>query len=510
MESEYRYFEFVNTIRLLSRQLYTQINADGGNAAHQIDDVLLELKKKLLNHNESYSSRFLNEEVRSLEFYEDGSALRHLATIKELFASHLALLWMSVKHLRGSLQDKSTSPSETEKLSFLEKTIKGLLSSDHLMNEIRMIASDEDDSKNQVTKYSIVELRTLFDSFENDRTPANDAQKLQKLQQVYAIIHEHFAEKAGNRGIIHELADDENEILFRKESKVAGNANLAASFLDASVDKSNPPPAKRSALLPDINSKSLPPKRDLLKVAAGDDNIDGEESEVDVGNNSEAAYANADVDRDFAYLKYHLGQNPKGKEWKTLYDDKNDFIKVVIKGKFDRESVSKITLRCEAEIEHVPKNIILKAITDMNLRAKWDHSLGKLEVLEYDKRNDYFYVKTEVSVPEHMQAREAVLVRKVMRDFPDPNKCTIVQRSVDHARCPNNPSQSVRANFSMNGLIVEDDSSLRGTKLSWILVSDLGGCLPSTQLARQHVHYQKKFLHGLAKAANQIAKGQLK
>ena len=509
MESEYRYFEFVNTIRLLSRQLYTQINSEGGNAAQRIDDVLIELKKKLLNYNELYSSRFLNEEVRSLEFYEDGSALRHLATIKELFASHLALLWMSVKHLRGSLQDKSMSPSEAEKLSFLEKTIKRLLSSERLMNEIRIIASDEDDSKNQVTKYSTVELRTLFDSFENDKTPANDAQKLQKLQQVYAIIHEHFAEKAGNRGIIHELAEDENEILFRKESKVAGNVNLAASFLNSSVDKSNAPPAKKSALLPDINGKSLPGKGHLLKVAAGDDNIDGEESQAEDGN-SEAAYANADVDRDFAYLKYHLGQNPKGKEWKTLYDDKNDFIKVVIQGKFDRESVSKITLRCEAEIDHVPKNIILKAITDMNLRAKWDHSLGKLEVLEYDKRNDYFFVKTEVSVPEHMQAREAVFVRKVMRDFPDHNKCTIVQRSVDHARCTNNPSQSVRANFSMNGLIVEDDSSLRGTKLSWILVSDLGGCLPSTQLARQHVHYQKKFLHGLAKAANQIAKGQLK
>ena len=112
----------------------------------RIDDVLLELKKKLLNYNESYSSRFLNEEVRSIEFYEEGSALRHLATIKELFASHLALLWMSVKHLRGSLQDKSMSPSEAEKLGFLEKTIKGLLSSDHLMNEVRMIASDEDDS----------------------------------------------------------------------------------------------------------------------------------------------------------------------------------------------------------------------------------------------------------------------------------------------------------------------------------------------------------------------------
>lgn len=69
VESEYRYFEFVNTIRLLSRQLYTQINTEDGNAAKRIDDVLLELKRKLLNYNESYSSRFLNEEVRSMEFY---------------------------------------------------------------------------------------------------------------------------------------------------------------------------------------------------------------------------------------------------------------------------------------------------------------------------------------------------------------------------------------------------------------------------------------------------------
>ncbi len=290
---------------------------------------------------------------------------------------------------------------------------------------------------------------------------------------------------------------------------MAGNTNLGGSFLNASVDKSNAAPAKRSSLLPEINSKTSPAKRNQMMGAAGDDDIDGQESHADVSD-SEAAYANADVDRDFAYLRYHLGQNPQGKEWRTFYDDKNGSLKVVIQGKFDKESVSKITLRCEAEIEHIPKNIILKAITDMNLRTKWDHSLGKLEVLEYDKRNDYFFVKAEMSVPEHMQAREAVLVRKVMRDFPESSKCTIVQRSVEHARCPTNPSQSVRANFAMNGLIVEDDFSLRGTKLSWILVSDLGGCLPSSQLVRQHVHYQKKFLHGLAKAANQIAKGQLK
>ena len=47
--------------------------------------------------------------------------------------------------------------------------------------------------------------------------------------------------------------------------------------------------------------------------------MDGQESNAEVSD-SEAAYTNADVDRDFAYLRYHIGQNPSGKDWKTLYE----------------------------------------------------------------------------------------------------------------------------------------------------------------------------------------------
>lgn len=91
------------------------------------------------------------------------------------------------------------------------------------------------------------------------------------MQFIYAIIHEHFAEKAGNRGIIHDLAEDENEVLFRKESKAAGNANLGGSFLNQSVEKGQ----KRSSVLPDIKQSTSPAKRDIMMGAAGDDNLDG-------------------------------------------------------------------------------------------------------------------------------------------------------------------------------------------------------------------------------------------
>ncbi len=101
--AEYRYFEFVNTIRLLSRELFTKVNPEH-NGASRIESILYELREKLFTFNEHFTSRFLNTELRNADNFEDWSALRHLATVKELFATHIALLWMSVKHLNGTLK----------------------------------------------------------------------------------------------------------------------------------------------------------------------------------------------------------------------------------------------------------------------------------------------------------------------------------------------------------------------------------------------------------------------
>ena len=236
----------------------------------------------------------MNEELRSADFYESGSALRHLATIKELFATHLALLWMATKHTRGSLASKKANARELERLELIIKTVKSLVNCEHMMNEIKNIASDEDNSNNAVTKYSVAELQKIFDTFESDTKGADDTAKLNRLQQVYFIIHEHFAEKAGNRGFIYELAEYENEYLFKKESKILGSLNV-------SMEKQ-----KKGSFLPEISPNKG--RKDFIENAAGDDH-DHEMGNDDTSQHSliqEDAFANSDIDRDFAYLRYHL------------------------------------------------------------------------------------------------------------------------------------------------------------------------------------------------------------
>lgn len=102
----------MNTIRLLSRELFTKVNPES-NGAYRIESILYELREKLFTFNEHFTSRFLNTELRSADNFEEWSALRHLATVKELFATHIVLLWMAVKQLNGTLKG-SRSQSKNE------------------------------------------------------------------------------------------------------------------------------------------------------------------------------------------------------------------------------------------------------------------------------------------------------------------------------------------------------------------------------------------------------------
>lgn len=188
------------------------------------------------------------------------------------------------------------------------------------------------------------------------------------------------------------------------------------------------------------------------------------------------------------------------KDWRLESDSSSDNVKIF--RKISAKGWSSITLKCIAELDHIPKNIVLKAISDIKIRVKWDHSLGDLEVLEQDKEHDLTFFRYNLIVPHHMQSRDAVMVRKVMKDFPEVHQNSIVQRSVDYSRCPENHRTSVRCDMRMNGMIVEDDTSLRGTRISWLLQVDLKGCLPSSMLNHLFAKYQADFIAALIKACH--------
>lgn len=163
-------------------------------------------------------------------------------------------------------------------------------------------------------------------------------------------------------------------------------------------------------------------------------------------------------------------------------------------------------------MDHIPKHIVLKAISDMNLRSKWDTSLGDIEVIEQQKEStgDQTVARLRMKTPHHMQSREAVFVRKVLKDFPEVHSSTVVQRSTMHPRCQENLRTTVRVDMIMNGFIIQDDQSLKGTKVSWYLSHDLCGSLPNSMLYHIHVRHQVQFIQDLVKACHQIVKGQLK
>lgn len=215
---------------------------------------------------------------------------------------------------------------------------------------------------------------------------------------------------------------------------------------------------QKSSFLPEISTNkrsSIDPRKDFVQNAHGEEDHDNIDFKSEDGDDEEATFANSDIDPDFAYLRYHLQDGKAQREWKLEHSSNNDRLKIY--KRLNSKGWSNITLKCVAELELIPKHIILKAITDINLRAKWDKSMGTVEQLELDKRTDMAYIKINLDVPFHMQPRETVQIRKVMKDFPLPHQDTIVRKSVGHGLVPFNPSKTVRVDLRMSGMIIEEN-----------------------------------------------------
>lgn len=149
--------------------------------------------------------------------YEDGSALRHMATIKELFATHLALLWMAVKHQVGALRNRNLGEDEKFKLNFIVKSVKSLVTHQPLLEQLVRIQRETEGLGEHEQPFEERELQRIMNSFEKDEKPADDQQRLAQLQELYKRVHRYFMQKAGNYEVPEELAQADDDFLFKKE-----------------------------------------------------------------------------------------------------------------------------------------------------------------------------------------------------------------------------------------------------------------------------------------------------
>ena len=148
-------------MRLLSREIFVKIDAN--HNIHRLSSRLLELRDIFFFYNPSFTTRFLNQEMRNRIIWEDGSELRKLATVKELFATHMCLLWMALKE-RNHAFPHGQDAIDGEKVARIIKDVKSLVSCDAFLE----LVSD-------VSNYPKSDLNKVLNTFERDKDIQSDA-----------------------------------------------------------------------------------------------------------------------------------------------------------------------------------------------------------------------------------------------------------------------------------------------------------------------------------------------
>jgi hypothetical protein len=103
-----------------------------------------------------------------------------------------------------------------------------------------------------------------------------------------------------------------------------------------------------------------------------------------------------------------------------------------------------------------------------------------------------------------MQPREALVIKKVLDNFPKVGVSTMIIRSEVCDAYPDNKKHSVRVDMTMDGMVFEDDPDIKGSKITWILDCDIRGCIPLSILKALSMKIPKGMRDNLIKACYQI------
>jgi hypothetical protein len=89
-------------------------------------------------------------------------------------------------------------------------------------------------------------------------------------------------------------------------------------------------------------------------------------------------------------------------------------------------------VKCFVRLPMIPKEIAFRAVSDLRLRKKWDDILSNMKIIDDDKVKDTVVFYYTIPTPAFVAQREALVLRKVMKDFPVKGALSIHHKSTEH------------------------------------------------------------------------------
>ena len=144
------------------------------------------------------------------------------------------------------------------------------------------------------------------------------------------------------------------------------------------------------------------------------------------------------------------------------------------------EGVPVILIKSICKIPY-DKQVIFNAISDLNIRKKWDSVFSELKVVNHDGENGAEILYMIIKSPSvFVSDRDFVQQRKMWKNFPDEHSHILHFISVENKDCPIK-KKLVRAETVISGYFIKDDEE-RGPNhsiLGIISQTDIKGNIPT-------------------------------
>lgn len=196
------------------------------------------------------------------------------------------------------------------------------------------------------------------------------------------------------------------------------------------------------------------------------------------------------------------------REPEDLWEHLSSFENLTVFKKRDIEGTN-IMIRCQAILPRIPKQVAYRAYADVKLRKKWDQMMQNLEIVENDEEKGTSILYYQIKTPPFIQTRDALILKKTLKDYPHEGQWSIVLKSVTHPNYPENPKKFVRTELTIFGFVFEDDTETMGTKMSWVMQNDIKGSVPKSLINSRMAKNPKIMIENLTKACQKIIAGSI-